>query len=233
MEPTVAGDLSSFLWFFGDVAFKWIPGTIVAISGMGDPAVVGQAPTIAPITAPVHTTDIAVYLATAGSSGAYDTLYHNWSVFVALSTLVSLVLAAILIYAIIRIQQIRHMERQRLHAYQNTVKVADAPRTSLRWHRVMEQIASDSDQQWRLAILEADIMLNELLDAKGYRGETMGDKMKSVDRADFNTIDIAWEAHKIRNRIAHEGSAHLLNAREARRVVGLYERIFREFKVIE
>jgi hypothetical protein len=56
----------------------------------------------------------------------------------------------------------------------------------------------------------------------------MADKMRQVDRADFRTIDLAWEAHKVRNRIAHEGSAHSLSAREARRVIDLYDAIFKE-----
>ena len=76
-------------------------------------------------------------------------------------------------------------------------------------------------------------MLNELLDVMGYKGETMADKMRGVDRASFNSIDLAWEAHKIRNRIAHDGSAHQLTARETRRVIALYEKVLKESRFIE
>src|SRR3989338_4732588 len=109
----------------------------------------------------------------------------------------------------------------------------DVDKTRLRWDRVVEQASADSEHGWRLAILEADIMLNELLDLEGYRGETMADKMKQVDRARFNTIDYAWEAHKIRNQVAHEGAAFPLSAREVRRVIGLYESVFREFDLLK
>jgi len=34
----------------------------------------------------------------------------------------------------------------------------------------------------------------------------MGDKLKAVEKSDFNSIELAWEAHKARNMIAHEGS---------------------------
>jgi hypothetical protein len=81
--------------------------------------------------------------------------------------------------------------------------------------------------------LEADIMLNELLDLQAYRGETMADKMKQVERGDWKTIDLAWEAHKMRNAIAHQGSMQRLSEREARRVIGLYEQVFKEFKFVE
>ena len=57
--------------------------------------------------------------------------------------------------------------------------------------------------------------------------------MKRVDRADFRTIDIAWEAHKFRNAIAHEGAAIPLERRDADRIIGLYQRVFREFNFVE
>ena len=79
----------------------------------------------------------------------------------------------------------------------------------------------------------ADIMLNELLDTLGYRGETMADKMKTVEKGDFKTISMAWEAHLMRNAIAHQGLMKELNEREARRIIGLYEQVFREFRFIE
>src|SRR3989344_3650101 len=40
------------------------------------------------------------------------------------------------------------------------------------------------------------------------------------------------QAHAVRNKIAHEGAAFMLPEREAKRVVGLYEAVFREFKYI-
>lgn len=101
-----------------------------------------------------------------------------------------------------------------------------------KWERVVAHIESPNESDWKLAILEADIMLDELLDASGYKGETMGEKLKQVDKSDFNTIDLAWEAHKVRNMIAHEGSEFALSEREARRIVGLYEKVFKEFRYI-
>ena len=50
--------------------------------------------------------------------------------------------------------------------------------------------------------------------------------------ASFKTIELAWDAHKMRNRIAHEGSDFVLTEREAKRVFVLYESVFRELKAI-
>jgi hypothetical protein len=56
--------------------------------------------------------------------------------------------------------------------------------------------------------------------------------LKNADPAHFRTLQYAWEAHKIRNAIAHEGQDFTLTHREARRIVGLYEAVFREFEYI-
>jgi uncharacterized protein YggT (Ycf19 family) len=104
--------------------------------------------------------------------------------------------------------------------------------TLSRWKKIVERINSDSSESWRMAILEADIMLEEVLDANNYPGDTIGEKMQRVERSDFLTIDEAWEAHKIRNAIAHQGDGFALSQREARRVIGLYERVFREFEYL-
>ena len=101
-----------------------------------------------------------------------------------------------------------------------------------KWKIVEENINSDDASKWKLSILEADIILGELLDSLNLPGDNIGDKLKNVERGDFEHIEEAWEAHKIRNAIAHEGSDFLLTQREAKRVVALYESVFREFEII-
>jgi len=101
-----------------------------------------------------------------------------------------------------------------------------------RWARVLEYLFSPSDGDWRLAIIEADSMLEGLLDQLGFKGESIGDKLKATDPAVFRKLPMAWEVHTIRNRIAHEGANYPLSAVEAKRVIALYEQIFLDFGFI-
>lgn len=170
--------------------------------------------------------------APAVGSYYYDVL-TAWSLFAVISLFISLLFMVLILYCFVQLRRVRAFETKRFETAAHTVAAKDVSKTQLRWNRVQEQINSENDQGWRLAILEADIMLNELLDVRGYRGETMADKMRQVERADFNTIDLAWEGHRARNRVAHEGTQLSLNQREARRVVGLYEQVFKEFQFVE
>lgn len=106
---------------------------------------------------------------------------------------------------------------------------AKPPRENERWLHVKSLLTSASTSDWRQAIIEADIMLEDMLRAIGYDGVTIGDMLKNVDPADFVTLDKAWEAHKVRNQIAHRGMDFRVDRNDAERVIRLYEEVFGEF----
>lgn len=228
-DASVTGGIFWALRFLSDIAFRWVPGTVEVVTGTAPDT---SLPIIHAITEPVSMGEMVSFFQTAAAPGTYQYFYHQWSVFVAVSVIVSLFLGAGIVYCVLRIFQIRNNEAERFKAAAHPIATRDISKAQLRWNRILEQAHSDSEQGWRLAILEADILLNELLDVLGYRGETMADKMKQAERATFHTIDLAWEAHLVRNTIAHEGSMRELNSREVRRVVSLYEQVFKEFQFI-
>lgn len=114
------------------------------------------------------------------------------------------------------------------------VSVGEPVKTEIqtKWEKIVKLSESENQSDWRLAIIEADIILSDLLDKLQLPGETMGDKLKAVEKSDFQTIDNAWEAHKFRNQIAHQGQDFLVNGREIRRVISLFESVFKEFDLI-
>jgi hypothetical protein len=230
---TAVGGFQSGISGLGTLIFQWVPSLVLSLSVAGNSAFGSpDGATTTPITSAVTLPQVEGYLQNMSAPAAYQSFITDWGLFAALSIFVSLVLVSILIYCVIRLRQVRYFEGKRFEAASATIAAHDVPKTQLRWDRIIAEINSESQQSWRLAILEADIMLNELLDSLGYRGETMADKMKTVDRADFRTIDLAWEAHRARNRIAHESSETGLDPRDARRVIDLYAKVFREFQFV-
>ncbi len=146
-----------------------------------------------------------------------------------ISVIFSLALILLIAYIVFHLTELRKNQHTLLYP---AAPVADLPDINPKWTKILAQVESQNENDWKLAIIEADIMLADILDKLSLPGETMGDKMKAVEKSDFTTIDNAWEAHKIRNQVAHEGSDFVLNQREARRVVALYQTVFEEFQVI-
>lgn len=148
--------------------------------------------------------------------------------FVFVSTALSVLMIVASVALAVRLSQVAKEERVKLYPEPQTEKTA----SERAWRRIVEHGDSDNPSDWKLAIIEADIVLEELLDSLGARGETIGDKLKGLDKSDLSSINDAWEAHKIRNMIAHEGAAFDLNKRDAQRVIAQYEKVFRELKYI-
>lgn len=103
---------------------------------------------------------------------------------------------------------------------------------TLKWQQVLKHANSENQNDWALAIISADVILGDLLDGMNLLGDTIGEKLKVVEKGDFHTLDNAWEAHKIRNAIAHSDFDFQINQREVKRVIALYETVFKEFSII-
>ena len=149
---------------------------------------------------------------------------------------VFLFFSAILILAIwyvfLQLRKLRKSEEQRFgELHVSAVESTRIIERNYKWGEILNRIDSFNESDWRVAIIEADTLLEEMLEKMRYHGETIGEKLRAIEESDFVTLSHAWEAHKVRNKIAHEGS-FILTKREARRVIDLYRQVFEEFHYI-
>ena len=155
-----------------------------------------------------------------------------WGVFSILAYTLSIILLVLYVFASIRrnlyndllTQEIRDAEDLYAQRYQGAVK-------SSRLEDVKSNAASDSPNDWKLAIIEADIILDDTLKQRGYIGTSLGERLKSISGAQMKSINDAWEAHKIRNRIAHDGADFVLTKRLSDETIGRYLRVFAELGI--
>ncbi len=202
-------------------------------------------PTIAtsvPSTGPVHFLNIEylfylLYQLVAGGGGStgggidfswiISFLTVLWVVITILAYILALGFLALLIHSTLRMYQTIDADAPRFLTIANPDK-AEEVRDHHRWNHIRELIESGVESDWRQAIIEADIMLDDLLTQLGYQGASLGEKLRAVDPARFRTLDEAWDAHKVRNQIAHQGSAYPLTDHLAYRTILHYENVFKE-----
>ena len=185
------------------------------------------------------------YLASQGLSG-YGSVWEAllaaylrpfWSIWKVIAVVFSAASIVWAIYSLKKLKEVRNEEKkvygpapESLLEELNDEKVEE--KKNEKWLRVIKYAYSENPSDWRLAIIEADVMLEEVLRVSGYHGETIGDMLKAAEGSEFMNLEAAWEAHKVRNRIAHSGADFQLNERETRRAIALFETVFREFQVI-
>ncbi len=131
----------------------------------------------------------------------------------------------------VRLYNLRREEDRALALAALATGAADKTRVNQEWERVLKYLNSENSADWKLAIIEADNILDALVKKMNYPGETLGERLKAIEPSDFLTLPQAWEAHRLRNRIAHESDFEL-TARETRRGIALFEQVFREFDYI-
>jgi len=177
--------------------------------------------------------NIFSFLTNDGVLSTYKTILFGLSIF----------FATIIFYSTIRMFEIRKKEHQHLHKemeeykhrrIEREKKIAEGDTISENtdWRQVLHLLFSTNPNDWRLSIIEADAMLEMLLVQLGFIGENLGEKLKKAGEQGFRQLNNAWEVHNTRNRIAHEGSTFELSHHETKRIIAMYEQIFREFGYI-
>lgn len=72
-----------------------------------------------------------------------------------------------------------------------------------KWLTIERSLVRDQVASYHLSVLNADKLLDHALKEAGYKGQTMGERLKSASQR-FGNRNATWAAHKLRNQIAHE-----------------------------
>lgn len=102
-----------------------------------------------------------------------------------------------------------------------------------KWDEIEGLMKLGRPSNFKNAILEADKLLDHVLKLYGYRGQTMGDRMKSLPRDSYSRefFNDMWDAHKVRNEMAHNINYEVMDF-EARQAIGQFKSVLRDLRVI-
>lgn len=100
------------------------------------------------------------------------------------------------------------------------------------WKQVRKRLSVGGDTNLKLAILECDRVLSEILKASAFPGNNLDERLKNIDESQIACIEELRQAHKIRNRIVAEPD-FMLTQGEAEIAVSIYKKAFVELFLIE
>ena len=149
----------------------------------------------------------------------------------ALSLAVSIVLIVVVVYLNLKLGKFKSLTTGIIQDIQApTLKSDDGP-IKARWEEISRHVDSTKEAEWKFAIIEADKLMDDTLRKAGFQGTTMGERLMSIQEGQLESLQLIWEAHKIRNRLAHDSNYFLRHA-EAKKAIQLYGRALEEFRVI-
>lgn len=166
-------------------------------------------------------------------AGAGDFFGVLWNVLVVVGYCVAFFFLYLYIYASIGTGKMTAIETQRMQAHEKAFAMKrEGTVQSSRFVQVREHIESENPNDWKHAIIEADIILDKALKQLGYAGISLGERLRSITPTMLATIDDAWEAHKVRNHIAHGGADFVLTHKIAKDTIIRYERVLGELGML-
>ena len=160
---------------------------------------------------------------------------HTWTVAGIISSCLTIFFLGIIIFCLVRMWEMQQHEKHEIahEIHEALLRKQERDRnTNPRWHYILTLVESPNESDWRVAIIESDTMMEEILKDKGLVGNTVSELLEEAKSNGYLSMQNAWDAHLVRNKIAHEGSEFPLSQIEARRAIKQFENFFEELRVI-
>jgi len=97
------------------------------------------------------------------------------------------------------------------------------------WRKVAARLDTGSEPEYKLAVIESDNIMNEILKRMGYSGESLGERLEKLTAATLPNIEEIKDAHKVRNDIVHDPN-YKLSLEQAKKTLGIFEKAFRDLE---
>lgn len=99
------------------------------------------------------------------------------------------------------------------------------------WEEIQKRLEVGDEANYKLAVIEADKLLDTVLKKLTIPGSTMGERLKAIPLSQLPSIDNVWQVHKLRNHLVHT-TKFVLTENKAKQAINIYEQAFNELKVL-
>jgi hypothetical protein len=146
----------------------------------------------------------------------------------------SIVISAILIAVIVVIIKRTNYLGLRVERFRQIVLKTNLPRETAKkqWAVIEDHFYRGDENDLKIAVIEADKLLEEALRESAIRGSSLGERLKNLKPSQFPNLDQVWQAHRLRNDIVHEPTFKLKRDL-AERAIKIYEDALKNFRLLD
>jgi len=105
-------------------------------------------------------------------------------------------------------------------------------KTKSRWGAIKKRLENQEEKEFKIAIIEADEMIGDLVRRMGYKGENLGEVFQNVPEAQIESIPKVKKAHEIKNRIVQD-EKFAVSLELAKETLGYFEEFLDEFEIFD
>jgi len=110
--------------------------------------------------------------------------------------------------------------------------IANKSNIDKKWNKIKVRLKSDNESEYKVAIIEADNLIDGLVKKLGYSGENLGERIENMPETEIEAkIDLV-QAHEVRNRIIHD-EGFVVDRNKAKETIENYENFLKYFQVLD
>ncbi len=100
-----------------------------------------------------------------------------------------------------------------------------------RWNEAEALVNSPKPDNWKASVLMAAEMLNEVFEIIGYKGETLGEKLNNLNKAQVPNLEQVKKANEVKNNIV-KNEKFQLNQEDAKEMMRTFKKALQSFEAI-
>jgi hypothetical protein len=104
-----------------------------------------------------------------------------------------------------------------------TFKPHGAHKITKAWDKTKARLETGLESEYKLAVIEGDSILDDVLKKMGYKGENLVERLDRLTSATLPNIEDIKESHKARTNILHSPDYNL-TLDEAKKILAVYEK---------
>lgn len=101
----------------------------------------------------------------------------------------------------------------------------------IKWEKVMKRVNGSEESDWKVAVLEAAQMLDEVFKIVKYDGDTLGDKLENITSAQLDNLEEVKGANEVKNKIVQDEKFQITQE-EAKKTVAIFGDALKFFEAI-
>ncbi len=99
------------------------------------------------------------------------------------------------------------------------------------WEGIEVRLGTQMESEWKLALIEADKMLDDTLNRMGFGGQSLGERLERLTTATLPNLEEIKTAHKVRNNIIHDPTYKLI-LDEAKKIILIYKKALTDLEAL-
>jgi hypothetical protein len=112
------------------------------------------------------------------------------------------------------------------------VPLISPKRMRKKWNNIEAYLESDKSSQYKLAVLEADRVIDKILKSIKLKGDDMIERLDNLHPGQIEEAEGLKDAHRIRNQIVNDPSFQV-DRKKAKETIDLYAKFLTENELME